>query len=152
WRVAIDTTEAIKWRESSFQYIEGKTGWGQAHFQQLKDNSYNSLVYNEPNRTIDFFSGTVNLRYNLIGSSTSLDQEIALNLDIVDYGGCGGAPAIHVAVFDPQTFEYWGTAWEDENPDHNFGNANNGSVCRNRVENYFIFHQSNTTQMEGFSN
>lgn len=152
WRVAIDTTEVIKWRESSFQYIEGKTGWGQAHFQQLKDNSYNSLVYNEPDRTIDFFSGTVNLRYNLIGSSSTLDQEIALNLDIVDYGGCGNAPAIHVAVFDPQTFEYWGTAWEDENPDHNFGNANNGTACRNRVENYFIFHQSNTTQMEGFSN
>lgn len=152
WRCAIDTVpEALKWRESSFQYIPDRTGWGQAHFQQFHENFMGQLVYNEPDRTFDFFSGSVNLRYNLIGNSTSLDQEIGLNLDIVEYGGCGSAPAIHVAVFDPLTFEYWGTAFDGANPDHNFGNANNESACRNRVENYFIFRQNSASQMDGFS-
>ncbi len=152
WRVAIDEGDELSWRNSSFQYIADKTGWGQAHFHQFKDNHYNQVVYNEPERRFDFFSGTVNLRYNNMGSSVSLAQEIALNLDIVEYGGCGGEPSVHVAVIDPQTFEYWGTSFAGENPEFNFGNHNNGSTCRNRVEHYFIFRQANATQMSGFSN
>ena len=37
WRVAINETNPM-WREQSFQYIEGKTGWGQDHFFQYKKN------------------------------------------------------------------------------------------------------------------
>lgn len=152
WRVARDTTESIRWQQSSFQYIPGKTGWGQAHFQQFYENYFGQLVYNEPEREIDFFLGSVNFRCNIKGNAVTLDQEILLNLDVIEYGGCGVSPALHVAVFDPQTFEHWGTAFEGENPDHNFGNFNNESACRNRVENYFIFRQNNAAQMSGFSN
>lgn len=153
WRVAIDTLpEAMKWQESSFQYIEGKTGWGQAHFHQFHENFYAQLEYNEPERKIDFFSGTVNLRAKVLGNSTSLENAVTLDLSVVEYGGCSSAPALHVCVFDPVTFEAWGTAVGGENPQNNFGNANNGLACRNRVENYFIFRQSNAAEMDAFSN
>lgn len=154
WRVAINegNPSELKWRESSFQYIPNKTGWGQAHFHQFHENFYAQLEYNEPNRTIDFFSGTVNLRCRLQGNSLNADNEVSLNLDIVEYAGCGGIPALHVLVFDPNTFEAWGTAAEGQNPENNFGNQNNGNACRTRVENYFIFRQNNAAQMDGFSN
>ncbi|TVR39002.1 MAG: hypothetical protein EA392_08030 [Cryomorphaceae bacterium] len=153
WRVAIDDAplNELKWRESSFQYIPEKTGWGQAHFQQFKDNFFGQLVYNEPDRLIDFFSGTVNLRCNVLGNSTSLNNEVALDLNIIEYGGCANPPAMHVVVLDPTTFEAWGTAVDGQNPQNDFGNQNTGSACRNRVEYFFIFRQNNEAQMQGFS-
>lgn len=152
WRVVRDTTENIRWQQSSFQYIPEKSGWGQAHFQQFYENYYGQLVYNEPQREIDFFSGSVNLRCNIKGNSLGLDQEVNLNLSVVEYGGCGVNPALHVAVFDPLTFEAWGTAYNGENPNHDFGNYNSESACRNRVENYFIFRQNHADELSGFSN
>ena len=40
WRVSRDSSAGgnYKWRESTFQYIPNKTGWGQAHFFQFKNN------------------------------------------------------------------------------------------------------------------
>jgi hypothetical protein len=154
WRVAIDdgSISQLKWRESSFQYIDGKTGWGQAHFQQLKNNFFGQIEYNQPARTLDFFSGTVNLRANVIGNSTSLENEVTLDLDIIEYGGCQSVPSIHVVVLDPVTFEAWGTAADGENPGNDFGNQNSGDNCRTRVEYFFIFRQNEPDQMSGFQN
>lgn len=154
WRVAINEGNPgeLKWRESSFQYIPEKTGWGQAHFHQFHENYYAQLEYNEPERLFDFFSGTVNFRCRVEGGTTNTSNEVTLNLDIVEYAGCGGTPAMHVVVLNPNTFEAWGTAADGQNPQNNFGNANNGVACRTRVENYFIFRQNNAAQMQGFSN
>jgi len=53
WRVALNIPEPI-WRESSFQYINNKTGWGQSHFFQYKDNTYEYVSFNRPNRNFVF--------------------------------------------------------------------------------------------------
>lgn len=56
WRVSRDSSAGgnYKWRESSFQYIPNKSGWGQAHFFQFKNNDYRYIGYNRPQRKFDF--------------------------------------------------------------------------------------------------
>ena len=55
WRVRRDTSDMINfhWKESSFQYIKGKRGWGQSHFFQfLKGDDFR---YIDTNRTSRYF-------------------------------------------------------------------------------------------------
>ena len=59
WRVAINGSG--NWRESSFQYITGKYGWGQAHFFQLKNNDYEYVTYNKPSRILEFINNIVTI-------------------------------------------------------------------------------------------
>ena len=152
WRVA-EATEPPSdrvWRESSFQYIPGEEGWGQAQFFQLKNNSFNQLEYNRPQRQIDFFTGSVGLRARVIGNSTSFANEVTLNTELVEYGGCFTNPSLHLMVFDPVTLEAWGTNYQGANPDNDFGNVNANGGCRPRVENYFIFRQ-NASQLQALA-
>ncbi|MCX6294817.1 MAG: C25 family cysteine peptidase, partial [Bacteroidetes bacterium] len=55
WRVS-PTTDAgtgNSWRESSFQYIANKRGWEQAHFFQFKNDGYQYVKFNRPQRKFD---------------------------------------------------------------------------------------------------
>jgi len=56
WRVSLDSsyTHAFNWKNSSFQYVQNKSGWGQAHFQQWEENSYNFLRANASTRKFSF--------------------------------------------------------------------------------------------------
>ncbi|MCK9612793.1 MAG: C25 family cysteine peptidase [Bacteroidales bacterium] len=58
WRVSVDSNSShnYNWRESSFQYISGKRGWGQAHFYQFKNDDYQYVNYNKPQRRFDFMN------------------------------------------------------------------------------------------------
>ncbi len=63
WRVSIDSgnQHSYNWRESSFQYINGKRGWGQAHFHQFKNDRYRYVKYNKPQRRFDFVNDVKSL-------------------------------------------------------------------------------------------
>ena len=57
WRTSPDTTTTGNlgvWKESSFQYIHGKRGWGQAHYFQFKNDNYEYVTYNRAGRRFDF--------------------------------------------------------------------------------------------------
>lgn len=57
WRISKDSalsTDNFKWRESSFQVIENKSGWGQAHFHQFKNDGYQFVKYKKAQRRFDF--------------------------------------------------------------------------------------------------
>lgn len=57
WRVSRDSISAEKsfvWRESSFQTIGTKRGWGQAQFDQFKNNSYQFVTYKKELRKFIF--------------------------------------------------------------------------------------------------
>lgn len=151
WRCAeLSETETL-WRESSFQYIPEKSGWGQAQIFQFKNNNFYLTEFNRPERQVDFYSGTVNLRNRVVGNSFALTNNIVLNNTEVEYGACGTAASVHLAVFDPITFEPWGTNYNGANPDNNFGNANNNGACRARVEYYFIYRQNSPVQMQALA-
>ncbi len=155
WQVAEteDNPEEMDWRESSFQYIEEQTGWGQSHFFQFKDDRFNTLFYDRPERDVDFLTGTKLLSCEVFGNSfINETAEYFIDFQSVDYDGCSVTEAFHVAVIDPITLEPWGTRYGGENPNHFFGNANDNGSCRPRVEYYFIFRQNNAEQMSGFMN
>ena len=66
WRVSPDSTAATPgngyfWRESSFQHISGKIGWEQAHFFQYKDDTYQYVKFNRPQRRFDFVNDIRNI-------------------------------------------------------------------------------------------
>ena len=150
WRVAVDSS-ILNWQESSFQYINGKTGWGQAHFFQFKKNTFDNLKYNRTIREREFDTIPRTFKVNVYDSPT-LAQTYAtlfeLDNNMIDYGICTWTPSIHVAVIDPVTLEFWGKRINGLNPRHYFGNANDGPACRNRVEYFFNFRQNNPVQME----
>ncbi|MEO6302879.1 MAG: hypothetical protein ABIP51_06885, partial [Bacteroidia bacterium] len=57
WRVSRDSTMPTTpfiWRESSFQTINTKRGWSQAHFHQFKNDQYQFVNYKKPIRKFVF--------------------------------------------------------------------------------------------------
>ncbi len=59
WRVS--STATNNWRESSFQYITAKRGWGQAHFFQFKKDDFEYVSYNKPARILEFINSVVSI-------------------------------------------------------------------------------------------
>jgi hypothetical protein len=157
WRCAIDSATP-DWRESSFQYINGREGWGQDHFFQFKKNGFSNVDYDRPTRKRYFspVSGTIECN---AGSSTSspniyYDNDFSINDVPQTYGvGVGLSAKLHVAVMDPCTLQPWGTKFTDangtQNPNHDFGNFNNEQLW---VWNDFHFLQSDPTQLANFQN
>ena len=170
WRVSRDSSAgtSYKWRESSFQYIPNKSGWGQAHFFQFKNNDYRFIGYNRPQRKFDFVPNARQLTCRTfsapIGQQPSdanlYATEYKLDSEVQEYAGCQYSANIHVAVIDSLTLQSWGKYWVDNlqsppvvyNPTHAFGNLNNGAGCRNQLEKYFIFQTGNAAQMAGLKN
>ncbi len=140
-----------EWRESSFQYIPDRVGWGQSQFYQFKNNNYFQTEYNRPERRIDFFTGTARLSHTVYGNSAAFGNEILLNTQVIEYGICTTTPSLHLMVMDPLTLKAWGTSFGGQNPQNDFGNANNNGQCRQRVEYFFIFRQNNPTQMQALA-
>ncbi|MBL4576817.1 MAG: hypothetical protein JKX74_00005, partial [Flavobacteriales bacterium] len=105
WRVRRDSL----WRESSFQYIQGKRGWGQAHFHQFKNDEYNLIEYNKPGRSFDYVTAPKELWCQTVGDATTtpdwLKTEYRINGSVQIASSCGAAPAVLVAVIDPLTLE-----------------------------------------------
>ena len=155
WRVAVDST-APQWVEHSFQYIVNKEGWGQDHFFQFKNGGFTGLDYQRPTRQREFLEieKVVGCEvYDNASNQSTINQTLwTLDAQEIEYGWCFTTPSIHVAVIDPVTMEPWGTFNNGENPNHQFGNVNNGAACRNRVEYYFIFRQNSTAQLQALQN
>ncbi len=159
WRAGIDsagTGTFHKWRESSFQYIQGKYGWGQDHFFQFKNNDYVYIIHNRPTRTFDFSPNLKQLKCvnNGLPQNSNDLNNIFYEIDGVlnEYGACGNPVSLHVAVIDPVTLESWGTRFGTENPNHVFGNANDNGACRSRVEKYFIFRTQDNNSRNSLKN
>jgi hypothetical protein len=156
WRVAIEDPNP-NWKESSFQYITGRSGWGQDHFFQFKKNGFSGIEYNVNQRKRLFGANLKQLTCD-VKSSTAIpiiyDNAYYIDGTQQEYGLCLFTPSLYVAVIDPLTMEPWGTRYFDtimQNPNNNFGNANDLGGCRNRVEYYFIFRQNIPAQMDNFN-
>ena len=146
WRTSIEGD--TNWRESSFQYIEGKSGWGQDHFFQFKKNDFSAIKYERTTRMKTFEPISSILNCYMRNSPGPLNYEISNIMQ--EYYSCpnelGQYKSIHVAVIDPLTHVPWGTKFTEadgsiNNPNHNFGNFNNESSCHSRVERYFQFSE-----------
>lgn len=159
WRAGVDSSGTgtfYRWKESSFQYVNGKRGWGQDHFYQFKNDAYTFINYNRPQRKFDFIPNQKSLRIRTYGNTTSptvlADCLYSIDGAPMEYNACGITPSIHVFVIDPITLQPLGTNCNGLNPANSFGNANDLCACRTRVENYFIFRQNTPQQRENLKN
>jgi len=79
WRISQDSTlpiENFNWKESSFQVIENKYGWAQAHFHQFKENKFQFVKYKKSQRKFDFENDitTITCRNGLESENLRWDQ------------------------------------------------------------------------------
>ncbi len=159
WRTGVDSANSgnfYRWKESSFQHIAGKRGWGQDHFFQFKDNFYDFINYNRPQRKFDFVPNQKALRIQTYGNTSSpttlADCFYTIDGVPLESNACGTTPSIHVFVIDPITLVPWGSNCNGFNPSNSFGNANDLCACRQRVEGYFIFRQTSASQRANLVN
>lgn len=161
WRASVDST-VFKWRESSFQYITDKWGWGQAHFFQFKPDTanyegdkYQFIEHNRPQRLFKFISTPKSVSVHNIGWPTSVPQgnQILWNIDneLQDYIACGGSfsqvvrPQLIVAAIDNRTLQPWLTpgvepaTGETVGLDHTFGQLNSCIGCCGRSRPWRMF-------------
>lgn len=156
WRTGVDsagTGNFNQWKESSFQYIPGKYGWGQDHFFQYKKNDYLYINDNRNTRQFEFVPNFEELHCSTrpcgtIGDPNNFNTRYTINGVVQEEGGCTTTPAMIVAIIDPLTLEPWQTNYAGANPNHDFGNT----LCRSRVENYFFFFLSDPTDRAGLEN
>jgi len=104
WRVKRDDpdTSTYRWRESSFQYISNKRGWGQSHFFQfLKGDEFSYIDTNRIPRyfALDFQSHTI-LAYPSKFSIDGIQQSAGSFLP-------PSTPRVLISVIDPVTGYIW---------------------------------------------
>ncbi|MEX2595835.1 MAG: C25 family cysteine peptidase [Salibacteraceae bacterium] len=153
WRVS-PTNDLSKWREFSFQVIQGRNGWGQDHFFQYKNNEFDLIDYDRNHRQFDFKEASRELFVQVIGNPSlnefednfySLDGQ---NAPLGEYGIANIQPGFAVVVIDSAELKPWGTYGIGPegsyiNEDKRFGNNNDGNAHRSRVEYFFTFNVSN---------
>lgn len=158
WRTSIDSAgnNGYNWYERSFQYIPGRTGWGQAHHFQFEDNTYNLIEHDRQSRDFDFVTGTIPLTATTLQNVGSDEVYWQLGFSPQASNGCSGSTAAwHVAVIDPSSFEPWGVPWTDANTgitvnaQNAFGQHPN---CRNYSDKKFVFRTNNPSEMAAMRN
>ncbi len=108
WRTSLDSshTGEYNWLTHSFQYIQGKEGWAQAHFPQFLKNSFLFMEPRESSRQFNFINITnqINVKTGVWPNTPWNNKIFRLNNDILRLWTClNQYPdyiGILVAVFD----------------------------------------------------
>lgn len=148
WRVS--KKNSGRWKESSFIYIPGKTGWSQAHFFQFKNDEFNWINFNRTERKFDYISTPQELWCHNVGLASNNFEWSAvqwringnLNNGMGECGSCGVHQAMLVAVIDPVTLKAW--------PSNKFNWVQynyypNGECNNNRL--YYVFFSTDNASL-----
>lgn len=104
WRIAKDsvlTTDRTNWRESSFQVYSDKNGWGQSHFHQFKNDTYQFVNYDKPQRKFNFQNNTVSINCkNEYKSSDLYGIQYSINAQVMSNYNYNTNDGWSIAVFD----------------------------------------------------
>ncbi|MBI4647864.1 MAG: hypothetical protein HY738_15055 [Bacteroidia bacterium] len=115
WRVSKVPSEPsnpdnYRWRESSFIYIPGKTGWSQAHIFQFKDDEYDQILYNGEDRKFDFININTDVHCHVFGSPSNDIQYLENYISVgnaISRTSCGAAAKMHIVVIDSASIIPW---------------------------------------------
>lgn len=152
WQVSLvpQPGQSYNWRESSFIYIPGKTGWSQAHYFQYKKDGYRFIHYKKPQRTWEFVTSPHLLQCHCMGSSaitSYLDYKFSID-GTMDYSSCSPASAIHIVIIDPQTM----LPWTSNMGGGTYGNINYPQCRPNRPDWYLIYHANDPASLSNLNN
>jgi hypothetical protein len=152
WHVA--KTGDTLWRESSFQYIHHKNGWGQAHFFQFKNDSYQLVNYNRPQRKFDFIQDVKSLtaQTGFFGYGMSWTEIwYKINNSMMDQY-CMDGNGFKFAVINPIS----GTPWLNPDSTKKFTPDLTGMMGQYNCKTYstygFDFYTSDSTSQERLAN
>ena len=163
WRVTpTDTTNGEKWQEHSFQYIDGKEGWGQDHFFQFKKDDFRFVEYNRSTRQFALKDEARKLDVQVLGNPQNNDERLitSYRLDGVEKESsiCTVDPDFQIVVIDSASLEPWatrayvrdgqGNIVDTLNPQNGFGNQNDLDGCRTRAERFFSYRVENIESMD----
>lgn len=153
WRVRRDTSDTVnfRWRESSFQYIPNKRGWGQSHFFQfLKGDKFSYIDTNRTPRYFDLeyqnYSLEVNTRnFTVMGGGSQISfymNTVQVSLNSATSATAASLqlpvpPHVLVSVIDPTS----GKPWPNDGSGM-YGSYVQGSPYR------FEFHTGTPAQQE----
>ncbi len=159
WRVALVEPTLI-WKQRSFQYIQNKSGWGQADYHQFTANNLSGLTLNSSTEFREFqpnYSDISCLALAATPGANLYENAWYLNGIQQDYNICTVTPKFQVAVIDRSTLTAWETRFTYSNgtvanPNNNFGNANDNGGCEQRPMKFFTYNQNNATQLAAFRN
>jgi hypothetical protein len=155
WRVSIDsnTTTDYNWRESSFQYIQGKTGWSQAHFYQYKNDTYQFVKFLEKSREFAFVNDKqiITAQNGIYPNIPMVEIWLKFNNSIYSYWNCMGeyGNGLKYFVFDPVSAKPW-LSYPDPNR-VNYGTFDNVH-CRSYPISAIEFATTTTTNQPPFNN
>lgn len=150
WRISIDsaltTGFGFNWQTSSFTYLpESSSGWNQSHFQQLDDNSLDSLSFEGSNQV--FTDRAIEFGVETSSFSTSGLFDIGVTREgfsLFSPGRCSGSQSLWVAVFDPVTLRVRRRGSEAPEPFNCFGSGGyvlsinlNSRTDRSRIADFF---------------
>jgi len=120
WRVSIDSnaTTDYNWRESSFQYIQGQTGWSQAHFYQYKNDNYQFVKYLDNSRKFAFVNDKqiLTVQNGIYPNIAWTEVWVKFNNSILTYYTCmhPSTPGLKFLVFNPVSAKPW-LSYKDPN-------------------------------------
>lgn len=150
WRVSPDSTapgDPFIWRESSFQYITGQQGWGQAHFFQFKNDNYQFVRYNRPQRRFDFVNDIkiIDTKNGIYGPTVPWNEVwYKINGAMQHIFTCA-PPGLSIAVFDPVSGIPDTTYTNSTNPPATGLNGNFICVGSGQVLNAYDYFDNDTT-------
>ncbi len=155
WRVRIDSSFSNNpiWRQSSFQYIPGKEGWGQSHFYQFANNNYKYVNHNRELRKFEFVNSILSLTAQTGYNISPSDVWYMINSSIEAYHVCiigtSYNGSMTFAVFEPISKE----PWESPRPGNIPGVGIYGNYhCRNRSSNKIEFPTSDDVWLNRMEN
>jgi len=96
WRVSLK--DSLRYRESSFIYIPGKTGWSQAHFNQFKNDNYNNIIDLQAKRKFDFIDEMKVFKVQT--NWRNANEFFYVNNFLIKFGSWGN---VNVAIINPNT-------------------------------------------------
>lgn len=141
WRVSSDSIgeNGFKWKESSFQHVSNKTGWGQTHFYQFKKNEFSFIDYKYDERTTAFIKQEKTLRAKThLNAGWSFRKNMKYEIDgaIQCFESSHWDRMFFVAVIDKNTLKPWHTK---EHGDYGHINFQDNKIIEGWSEYNFYF-------------
>ncbi|MBL4652475.1 MAG: hypothetical protein JKY53_06355 [Flavobacteriales bacterium] len=164
WRCS-PSDDLTKWKEHSFQYIGGQTGWGQDNFFQFKNDEFWVLNHNRPDVKFEFDTLTKYVSCQTISNANNPTERYNTYFRVdgvkIKSDVCFSTPAMYVAVFDSLTLEPWEEYYVDaqgvsHHADRQFDNRYDNLLCwppgQSKPIRVFIFPTNSAFRIQAFAN
>lgn len=150
WRVSLDSTGngGFNWKESSFQHVTGKSGWGQSHFHQFKNDNFSFLDYNYTQRNLDFIEQTKSLScktHKFAFYNYSIETKYDIDGAIQCFHSSHWEKMFFVAVIDKITLEPW---YAQDHGDYGHINYADNKIISGLSEYNFYFNMNSSAGVD----